>query len=271
MASWNWRTIVAMLRAGLAEDRITMQAGAPYRMDAICPRWIGFLYEVFGQDGSVVDWWQRVAGYCLTGSMREQLIFLLYGKGSNGKSTMLRWLRRAMGDYAIDTAFSTWEASPAGTIPSDLARLENRRLCTASETKENSKLNEGRLKSIAGGDPVTARYLYGEWFTFAPMVKVMLAVNHKPKVADDSFGFWRKCVLVPFTQSFDPQTDPELDATLEPQWRPPQTTTAQRVTRWPTSWENNAVSLMPRRRKQKTFIWDTKIGPMSKLSLRKNT
>ena len=57
---------------------------------------------------------------------------------------------------------------------------------------------------MTGGDPITARFLYSEFFTFQPKAKLWLAVNHKPRVSDDSYGFWRRVRLIPFTRTFGP-------------------------------------------------------------------
>ena len=59
------------------------------------------------------------------------------------------------------------------------------------------------MKMLTGGDPVTARFLNREFFTFTPVAKFVLAVNHKPRVRDYSPGFWRRMRLVPFEARFE--------------------------------------------------------------------
>jgi putative DNA primase/helicase len=78
----------------------------------------------------------------------------------------------------------------------------NRRLVTASETNAAAQLNEARVKALTGCDPITARFLHAEFFTFEPVSKFWLSVNHRPDVRDDSHGFWRRIRLIPFTQRF---------------------------------------------------------------------
>ena len=73
---------------------------------------------------------------------------------------------------------------------------------TSSETSEQSRLNEARMKMLTGGDPVTARFLNHEFFTYTPVAKFILAVNHKPHIRDYSTGFWRRLRLVPFEAQF---------------------------------------------------------------------
>jgi len=206
------------LRPGRPEDRITMRCSVDYDPEADCPRWQRFLQEVFGGDDELVDYMWRASGYSLTGETGEQCHFICWGFGWNGKTTFQRVQREVMGDYAANTPFSTLEMTSRYSIPNDLAALHGRRLVTASELNEAVRLNEARLKMLAGEDPVTARFLHGEFFTFVPVAKFWLSVNHKPIVNDDSTGFWRKVRLIPFTQSFEGRADKNLKAALKAEY-----------------------------------------------------
>ncbi len=206
------------LRPGRRSDRITMQTPIEFDPDARCRRWKCFLEEVFGGDAALIGWIQRAIGYSLTGITREQVHFICYGVGCNGKTTLLRVVREVAGDYGDNTPFSTLERNGRSSIPNDLAALFNKRVVTASELNDAVKLNEARLKLLAGEDPVTARFLHREFFTFQPVAKFWLAVNHKPAVQDDSTGFWRKIRLIPFTQDFQGREDRELEAALREEY-----------------------------------------------------
>ena len=83
-----------------------------------------------------------------------------------------------------------------------------RRIVTASEVNEGTRLNEARLKALTGGDLVTARFLHAEFFDYQPVLKLWLAVNHKPVVRDDSHGLWRRVRLIPFKRPFTRDADP---------------------------------------------------------------
>ena len=203
----------ATLRGGAPQDRITLHSDVPFEPDARCPRWLRFLGEVFGADQELIDYIWRAVGYSLTGDTSEQCVFTCYGSGANGKSVFLNSLRAVGGSYVYNVPFSTFELEARTSIPNDLAALAGRRQVTASETNEGVRLNEGRLKALTGCDPVTARFLHGEFFTFRPVAKFWLAVNHKPKVTDDSYGFWRRVRLIPFLQQFKGQAEDKNLAT----------------------------------------------------------
>ncbi len=190
------------LRPGKPEDGITLHTDIAFDADAECPRWEQFVGEIFNGDRELIGFIQRAVGYSLTGDVSEQCLFTLHGRGANGKSTFLRVLRHVFGGYAQDTPFTTFELAARNTTPNDLAALAGRRFVTAAEAVPGRRLNEARVKALTGGDPMTARFLYGEYFTFEPTCKLWLAVNHRPNVGDHSVAFWRRMRLVPFTRQF---------------------------------------------------------------------
>jgi len=73
---------------------------------------------------------------------------------------------------------------------------------TCGEVNEFT-LNESRLKALTGRDPMTARFLHKEFFTFIPVCKIWIATNHKPKITGDDDGIWRRIYLIPFHNTFD--------------------------------------------------------------------
>jgi len=204
------------LRDAKPEDRITLYSPVAFDLDAKCPRFEEFVRQVCDGDSELVGFIQRAIGYSLTGRTDEQCLFLCYGTGANGKSTLLGVLHYILGDYAVNVPFSALEQRGRSSIPNDVAMLARRRFATAIETGEDVRLNESRIKAITGGDPVTARHLYHEHFTFDPTHKLWLAFNHKPRIADDSEGMWRRVRLIPFTRQFSGQErDKNLLETLK--------------------------------------------------------
>lgn len=198
------------LRDGQPTDQITMLAPVIFNEDAKAPRWLSFLNEIFNGDNELIEWLQRYLGYCLTGDTREQTVAIPYGNGANGKTRLLATLRHVLGDYAYDAPFSTFELTQRAAIPNDLAALVGKRLVTSSETNESTRLNEARVKALSGQDTITARFLHCEFFSFEPVAKFFLAVNHRPRVYDDSYGFWRRVRLIPFNREFKGESDDKM-------------------------------------------------------------
>lgn len=203
------------LREEFPSDGITLHTAVPFDPSAKCPRWEQFLNEIFLDNPEVIPFIRRAVGYSMSGDTSEQVLFLLYGVGSNGKSVFLGIIREALGEYSYNMPFSTIELHERSAIPNDLAALVDRRFVTAAETNATAKLNEARIKALTGGDPITARFLHCEFFTYKPVAKFWLSVNHKPRVSDDSYGFWRRVRLIPFTREFrGAEADPRLEEKL---------------------------------------------------------
>jgi len=202
------------LRPGSPGDRITLHTEIEFTPSTQSPRWDRFLMEIFDGDSELVSFVHRATGYTLTGDTSEQCFFCCYGLGGNGKGKFLEALRYVLGGYACNLPFSAFELQARSSIPNDLATLPGRRFVTAIESDETARLNEARIKALTGCDPITARLLYREYFTFTPQAKFWLAFNHRPPVLDDSHGFWRRVRLIPFVRQFKTKAEPELEKTL---------------------------------------------------------
>ncbi len=111
-----------MLRPGRRDDRITMSVAVPFNEQAACPRFERFLLEICGGDRVLAEYLRCASGYCLSANIDEQVMWMLYGLGANGKSTLIKILLKVWGDYGDTAAFATFErASARGSIPNDLA------------------------------------------------------------------------------------------------------------------------------------------------------
>lgn len=183
-------------------------AGCEYDPDASHKpkRWIQFLYEVTNGDEELARYLQKCVGYSLTGSIKEQCAFFLYGMGNNGKSTFLETIADMMGDYASnaqpDTIMMRKEGGGAG---SDIARLRSARLVTSEEPTEGVRLNEGLVKQLTGGGKITCRFLYGDEFEYSPEFKIWITTNHKPVIRGTDVGIWRRIRLIPFEVNIPPE------------------------------------------------------------------
>lgn len=204
------------LRKARPSDRITKQVAVGFVEGQECPMWERALKAYWPEDDGMIDFIQRAIGYSLTGSIQEQLFFCLYGQGGNGKSTFLGVLEKLLGDYAYTMPFSTFELTSKSAISNDVASLQGRRFVISSETQEDCRLNEGRIKSLTGDPKITARFLHREYFTFRPVGKFWLAFNHRPRIVDASDGLWRRLRLIEFSQQFkDGERIKGLEETLE--------------------------------------------------------
>lgn len=205
------------LRPSAPGDYVTKRTAVAPAGDA--PTWRRFLEEVTQGDMELVAFLRRMAGYALTGSVREHALFFLFGPGGNGKGTFLNTLTAVLGDYAAVASIETFTATPTDRHPTDLAMLRGARLVASQETEEGRHWAESRLKALTGGDPVTARFMRQDFFTFLPQFKLVIAGNHKPALRNVDAAMRRRLHLVPFTRRLgDEERDPTLPDTLRAEW-----------------------------------------------------
>jgi putative DNA primase/helicase len=158
-----------------------------------------------------------MAGYCLTGDIREHALFFIYGPGGNGKGVFLNTIVKVLGDYATTAAMDTFTASHSDKHPTDLAKLKGARLVTASETEEGRAWAESRIKQLTGGDRISARFMRQDFFEFDPTFKLVFVGNHKPVLRNVDDAARRRFNIIPFIHKPD-QRDLQLETKLEAEW-----------------------------------------------------
>lgn len=177
---------------------ITKLANVDFDKEADCPVFEKFLAKIFDGDVGIISYVQRVVGYALTGDISEHCMFILYGTGRNGKSTLLNVFDLLLGDYHSKAEARSFLKQRNEGVRNDIAALRGARCASASEAAEGAKLNEPLIKELTGGDIIKTRFLYKEYFEFKPQFKIMMAVNSKPEVVGMDEGMWSRIRLIPF-------------------------------------------------------------------------
>jgi putative DNA primase/helicase len=205
------------MRAHRPEDHLTKIT--PVAPGGACPLWRAFLAKVTNGDTELQAYLQRLAGYTLTGSIREHALFFVYGTGSNGKTVLTNALAGLLGGYAAVADMQTFTATSGDRHPTDVAMLRGARLVTAQETEQARRWAESRIKAMTGGDPITARFMRQDYFTFNPTFKLLIAGNHRPGIQSVDEGIRRRLHLIPFAVSIaKADRDEQLPLKLQAEW-----------------------------------------------------
>lgn len=163
-----------------------------------CPQWLAYLQSATGGDEHLIHYLQRVAGYCLTGSIEEHCILFFHGPGGTGKTLFLLMIQDLLGDYAINAPMNAFTVTTGERHPTEMARMVGARVVTASEVDEGVRWDEGKLKAISGGDKITAHFMRQDDFTFEPQFKLLLAGNHRPRMRSADDAMRRRMHVIPF-------------------------------------------------------------------------
>jgi putative DNA primase/helicase len=113
----------------------------------------------------------------------------------------------------------TFIASNTERHPTDIAKLHGYRLVVAQETEKGRRWDETKIKTMTGGDKMTARFMRCDFFDFVPKFKLCVVGNHKPRLDNVDEAMRRRMLLVPFTVQIPPEErDPDLPGKLKAEW-----------------------------------------------------
>jgi P4 family phage/plasmid primase-like protien len=197
-------------------DYITKICPVEYDPQAAAPLWDKCFHRWMHGNEELVEYLQRVVGYCLTGDTTEQCLWFLYGLGANGKSVFLVTVIGMLGDYAIQAVSDLLIIKHHEAHPTERADLHGRRLVATIETEQGKALAEALTKQLTGGERIRARWCHKDNFEFDATHKIFLAANHKPQVRGTDHGMWRRIKLVPFTVTIpEVEKDPALAEKLK--------------------------------------------------------
>lgn len=205
------------LREPRKSDYVTQALKTAYLPDAPCPAWSRFLESCHPGREEIIPYLQRLVGYGITGQIIEQCFVILEGNGANGKSTFTDALYRVLGGISkaasVETFMQNGNRQGAAASP-DVAVLRAARLVFTSEADHGSKMAEGRIKLLTGGDPVTARHLNKDLFEFVPQMLLFISSNALPEIRGRDKGIWRRVKRVEWQEDFTERKDMDLPSKL---------------------------------------------------------
>ena len=211
------------LRPHSPDDFLSKIANVNFNENAKCDRWECFIQEIMQDDSDKAQFLQKALGYALTGDTSEECFFIFYGNTTrNGKGTTAETTLHILGDYgrtAQPETIAQKQHSNSGSPSEDVARLKGARFVNMSEPEKGLRLNSALVKSMTGGDTITARFLHQNSFEFRPEYKLFINTNHLPRVNDDSIFASGRVKLIPFERHFP---ENEQDKGLKTFFRQPE-------------------------------------------------
>ena len=169
-----------------------------------------YLKQISDDDKALANYILYVLGYCLTGDISEQVFFILYGAGSNGKSVLVNLLSNLFGDL-VGTLAQDAFLENTGSLNPSLVQAKDCRMVFVNETNRRDRLNTALLKGISGGDIMKVRTLYSDLIEFRPQCKIIFITNHLPNIDWNDRAMLRRTKIIPFRRNFSGDNcDPDL-------------------------------------------------------------
>jgi putative DNA primase/helicase len=188
----------AELRPAAKADYITKQTSVGPDFEARMPVFRRFLHQITQKNVGLQHYLQKIAGYSLTGSTREEKLFFLYGPGGNGKTKFVETLAGILGDYATAAPMDTFVLRRGERHPTDLASFAGARLVTSNETRDDRQWDQQLIQDITGGGTIAARFMRRDFFRYSPQFSLIIVGNHAPKLSSINAAARRRFVIIPF-------------------------------------------------------------------------
>ena len=194
------------LRSEAHHHRFRARVGYPFKFSrGECPRWLEALAQWFDGDDdreTKIQFLREFAGACLFGlAPKYQRAVILYGKGGNGKSTCLDAIERMFPPDAVQCVSP--QVMTGHSSEYYLAQLRDARINVVRDMPSTSLLQSADFKAAVSGEPLMARPIGKDPFSFSPKAGMIFGANSLPATTDHSTGFWRRWVVVPFLRRFE--------------------------------------------------------------------
>lgn len=195
-------------RDGVPEDYLTFSTNYNYKSFSMNHPYINQIDDFFSKvqpDKAMKEYILSLFSSHLDGHNKQQrfILFTGYG-GSNGKSTIIDYLAKLLGDYAstVPHTLLTRKRGSASNATPELADKRGVRFIQINETGKDDKIDVGYMKELTGNDVVMARPLFKDPFYFRPQWKFVLICNKLPKIEANDGGTWRRLRVTPFDVQF---------------------------------------------------------------------
>jgi len=170
-----------------------------------------FFQQLFPNPNVNKYMWEHLASV-LRGDNRNQTFNIYTGSGRNGKSKLVELMSLVLGDYkgSVPLALITQKRGSIGGVSPEIAQLKGLRYAVMQEPSKATKLNEGIMKELTGGDPIQGRALFKDTVTFVPQFSLAVCTNHLFDITSSDDGTWRRIRVCDFVSRFvdNPSEDP---------------------------------------------------------------
>lgn len=207
-------------RVGNPEDYLTKCTGIDYheynreRDKTIIDEIEDFMRKLFPDKGLYKYMWEHLAS-TLIGTTSNQTFNMYIGVGQNGKSVLVNLMEQVLGQYKGDVPLTliTQQRTKIGGVSPEIVQLKGIRYAVMQEPSKGDRINEGIMKQISAGDPLSGRAPFMvEAQTFTPQFKLVVCSNEFMEIKSQDHGTWRRIRVVDFESLFTEQPrsdDPE--------------------------------------------------------------
>ncbi len=184
------------LRDHNRDDFLTYVLNYNYDVNAVAPIFSKFMDEVL-PDKNTQYVLQEFLGYVFSTNLKLEKVAVLYGSGANGKSVFFEVITMMMGKDNLSFKGLGDICMKGDKGNNHRAELESKLINYASELNPQGADIE-IFKALVSGEPVSARRLYKDVYTFSNNAKLIFNANKLPTETERTHGFFRRFLIIPF-------------------------------------------------------------------------
>lgn len=131
----------------------------------------------------------------LTGEIKDNGLLQFIGGGSNGKSSILRFITAVLGEHysgKFPASLLVSDHEAADRTNSAFVSLDKKRFAYYEETRIGAVLNDARLKELVDTGKASGRDLYEGQRLIDIVANHLLASQHELRVTTSDHGTWRR-------------------------------------------------------------------------------
>lgn len=186
------------LFTGFHEYKISKFTETNYIPYSLTNPWIEVIENLYASlypEPDVIYWMKMWDSQSIEPRESDAAVLFWVGGGSNGKSTKISVIGKAMGKQytcKIPITLLTSGYEDAGSANSAYAMMEGKTFARFTEPNKLMSLNTGRLKEMFGGEDQTSREVYGSQKNWEMKATPTIISNWDFNTDCTDEGFWRR-------------------------------------------------------------------------------
>lgn len=175
----------------------TSKSPIDYRIEAECPIFEKAIKEIACDDEELILCIQEIFGNALINNTKAEKAFFFTGVGSNGKSFCSEILTEIVGINNVSNIQLSKFSERFG-----IEGIVNKSLNIANENELGSAISTENLKAIISGDTINISRKFKQAINYKSTIKLIFLLNTLPDTLDNTHGYYRKILIVPFNRIF---------------------------------------------------------------------
>lgn len=185
-----------------AEHRVMYSLPFMYNAEAECPEWLRALDQIFGRDSDAEDkikLLQEFVGAAVTGvAVDYAKCLILIGEGANGKSVVAE----TIAEQLFHPKTVSYSPPQRWNKRFGSASLRNSHLNFAAELPNAAILASDVFKAVVDGGSIEVEPKNKDAYSIKARAAHLFSTNSVPRSVDNSFGFWRRFLMLRFERDF---------------------------------------------------------------------